>query len=78
MQDVYHEKSEEIENLIVDYPYDLYLLLSPDLPFVEDPVRENPFTTINIFFDWYQRELEERKLNYAIIKGRGNQEFVQQ
>lgn len=70
MQDVYHEKSEEIENLIADYPYDLYLLLSSDLPFVEDPVRENPLRR-QYFFDWYQRELEERKLNYAIIKGQG-------
>lgn len=68
LQDVFHQSPEWVDELIVKYKYDLYLLTSADLPFVEDPVRENPRRR-NYFFDWYERELKERNLNYYIIKG---------
>jgi len=70
MMDVYHEKSAEIEKLIQERAYDLYLLLSPDLPYVNDPVRENPARR-DFFFDWYKKELEERQLPYRVITGTG-------
>lgn len=70
MMDVYHEKSAEIEKLIQERAYDLYLLLSPDLPYVNDPVRENPARR-DFFFDWYKKELEERHLPYRVITGTG-------
>jgi len=70
MMDVYHEKSVEIEKLIQERAYDLYLLLSPDLPYVNDPVRENPARR-DFFFDWYKKELEERQLPYRVITGTG-------
>lgn len=60
--DYFHE-------MIVNYPYDLYLLTAPDLPWVFDPLRENPGKG-EFFFDWYKRLLEEYKLKYAIVSGK--------
>ena len=61
-----------VEALISDYPYDLYLLTSNDIPFENDPVRENPLRR-DFFFEWYQRELLGRKLNYKVISGLGTE-----
>lgn len=51
-------------------PYDLYLLCNIDLPWEEDPLRENPHDRDRIF-SIYLRELESRGLNFAIISGTG-------
>ncbi len=48
--------------------YDLYLLTRPDLPWEEDPVRENPERR-NYFFDLYLKEIKMRKFSYEIISG---------
>lgn len=50
--------------------YDFYLLTYPDLPFVEDPLRENPDRR-EFLFDWYKREIEAAGIPYAVIKGSG-------
>jgi NadR type nicotinamide-nucleotide adenylyltransferase len=55
-----------------NYPYDLYLLTYPDLPWEEDPLRENPHRRM-YFFDWYERELKKANANYAVIKGIGGE-----
>lgn len=60
-----------LENLI-PYKYDFYLLTSPDIPWEEDVVRENPHRR-TFFFDWYERELKSINANYAIIKGQGEE-----
>jgi NadR type nicotinamide-nucleotide adenylyltransferase len=57
------------ENLIAN-KYDLYLLTSPDLPWEEDPLRENPHRR-EFLFDWYERELKSINANYAVISGQG-------
>ena len=66
--DVFGECPEWIERKISENKYDLYLLTSLDLPFIEDPVRENPFRR-QYFFDWYKAELKKRKFRYEIIEG---------
>ena len=66
--DVFGECPEWIERKISENKYDLYLLTRPDLPFIEDPVRENPFRR-QYFFDWYKAELKKRKFRYEIIEG---------
>ncbi len=70
LEDVFNSSSSLIEQNIREHPYDLYLLTSPDLAFENDPVRENPHRR-EFFFDWYEKELRSRNLNYQIIEGVG-------
>ncbi len=57
-----------------EFPYDLYLLTSPDLPWVVDPLRENPEKG-TYFFNRYKKELDFFKLNYSVVEGAGEQRF---
>ena len=66
--DVFGECPEWIEKNIAENKYDLYLLTSPDIPFIDDPVRENP-NRRQFFFEWYKSELDKRKFRYEIIEG---------
>lgn len=70
-EDVFKTCPASIENEISKRKYDLYLLTIPDLPFKEDPVRENPHRR-EYFFELYKRELEERGFAYEIIRGKNN------
>ena len=59
-----------MEDKIKKNPHDLYLLTAPDLPFENDPVRENPHRR-EYFFDWYEKELKDYGFRYSIIRGAG-------
>ncbi len=54
--------------------YDLHLLCNIDLPWMPDPQREHPHKR-KFFFDWYEKELKQRKLNYVIISGKVQERF---
>ena len=54
--------------------YDLYLLTKPDLPWEQDPVRENSKRR-DYFFNLYLDEIEKRKFNYEIISGSEEDRF---
>jgi len=56
--------------------YDLVLLMSVDLPWQPDPLREHPFLRQQ-FYDLYQRELRDRMSNFAEISGNGDRRFAQ-
>lgn len=73
-EDVFKTCPQWIEEEISKRKYDLFLLTFPDLPFEDDPVRENPHRR-DYFFELYKSELEKRKFGYAIIKGKGNARF---
>ena len=68
---VFKTAPEYFKKMIAQFPYDLYLLTYPDLPWVYDPLRENPGKG-DFFFSWYQRILSETNLNYGIVKGLGS------
>ena len=68
--DVFNNCPEWIELKIPEEVYDLYLLTSPDLEWIADPVRENEKRR-NYFFEWYKRELESYQFPYYIITGHG-------
>ncbi len=70
-EDVFKICPEWISENIVKQKYDLYLLTSPDFPWEEDSLRENPHRR-EFFFDWYERELKNINANYVIIKGVGD------
>jgi NadR type nicotinamide-nucleotide adenylyltransferase len=55
-----------------EHHYDLYLLMDIDLPWEYDPQREHPDKR-KFFFEWFERELEEKKANYGIVTGTGEQ-----
>ena len=51
-------------------PLDFYLLCSPDLPFVADPVRENPHIRQQLF-DLYLDNIRHYQVPYAVVSGSG-------
>ena len=71
---VYKKCPLYFDTMIRRYPYDLYLLTAPDLPWQPDPLRENPGKG-KFFFDWYERILIEQKLNYRVVMGAGDERF---
>ncbi len=74
-EDVFKKVPQWIEENIELAKYDLYLLTSHDLPWQQDPVRENPHRR-EFFFEWYKRELEERHFPFSIISGNGNERLL--
>lgn len=50
-----------------NYPMDMYLLCYPDMPWLPDPVRENP-NIREYLFDWYEREIQALNIPYYIIR----------
>ena len=56
-----------LENALHTYPMDVYLLCYPDLPWVYDPVRENPDLR-QYLYDWYEREIQSLNISYYIIR----------
>ncbi|MBS1944503.1 MAG: ATP-binding protein [Bacteroidetes bacterium] len=51
-----------------DRAYDLWLLCTPDIPWVYDPQRENPHDRDRLF-EVYRQTLERLKKPYAVISG---------
>jgi len=51
---------------------DLYLLLQPDLPWMPDPLRENPDDR-DALFDLYKRELTSSNVQFFEISGNGEE-----
>lgn len=56
-----------VEQALRDFPMDVYLLCYPDLPWLPDPVRENPDIR-EYLFDWYEREIQALNIPYYIIR----------
>lgn len=50
---------------------DLYLLCKPDIPWVDDPVRENPHLR-EYLYEWYKKELIDMNASFVEIGGVGN------
>lgn len=64
-----------IEEELNKKPYDSYLLTAPDLPWIADPLRENPDKG-DYFFEIYKREIEHYGFPYAIVSGAGKQRLA--
>lgn len=59
---------QSIEQSVVENSYDYYLLTDIDLPWVADPLRENPKERA-ILFDMYKNELEQSKQPFTVVSG---------
>jgi nicotinamide riboside kinase len=67
-EDVFKTVPAWIEEKVRTNLYSLHLLTLPDIPFEHDEVRENPHRR-QFFFDWYKRELEERRFPFEVVGG---------
>ena len=56
-----------VQEALIRYPMDVYLLCYPDMPWIPDPVRENP-NIREYLFDWYEQEVQNLDIPYYIIK----------
>ena len=54
---------------------DLFLLLSPDVPWQPDPQRENPHDR-EALFAYYQKSLSEYDVNTVVISGDGGNRLI--
>ena len=60
--------SETILNLYKQQKFDHYFLCYPDIPWEEDPLRENP-NDREMLFDIYLNELKKNNLPFTVISG---------
>ncbi len=67
----YQDSSPTINELFDGSQVDLYLLMYPDLPWEDDPLRENPDDRLELF-EIYKNLLHTRQLPHEIIKGSGD------
>lgn len=68
----YHKVDSELLNLWEPGNYDLHLLCYPDLPYEDDPLRENPDPEDRLtLFNKYQAELINSRVPFKLIKGKG-------
>ena len=72
----FEHKYNQVPNFVTNHlesrVIDFYILCLPDLPWEDDPVRENRDLR-SFFFDWYQREIENLGTAYAVVGGFGNE-----
>ena len=74
MEHKYGTGPKWIEEEISMRKYHLHLLTAPDLPYEDDPLRENPELGA-YFFEKYKLLLEELNLTYIVISGNENLRF---
>ncbi|MBS2100109.1 ATP-binding protein [Carboxylicivirga linearis] len=65
---VYNQCPMWLHRSIKNLKIDLYLLCSPDIPWIKDGVRENGHVREELF-QLYKQELEYYGFNYAIVNG---------
>src|ERR1035437_2549530 len=70
----WHTCHQWILDRLLDHHYDLYLLTYFDIPWVYDPLRENPDIREELF-DVYRQQLGIYGANYQVIKGLGEERF---
>jgi nicotinamide riboside kinase len=73
--EVFGKIPTEISNTHQPHSYACYLLCAPDIPWVADPLRENPHDRERLFL-LYQKKLDELKTPYGIVKGQGHQRLL--
>lgn len=69
---VFDKVPDWIDSHLQNHPAHLHLLCYPDLPWVYDPVRENPDNRLELF-DEYESEIKQLGIQYQIITGVGEE-----
>jgi NadR type nicotinamide-nucleotide adenylyltransferase len=65
---------QEVLDELPKHAYDLYLFLSIDLPWEDDPLRDFPQMREH-FMDVWHKELKELNANYVVISGTGKERY---
>jgi len=73
---VYKKVPSWLDKAINKSGFDLYLLCNTDIPWEADNVRENGGQMREILFNNYKHELDSRQFSYRIIKGTGDERFL--
>ncbi|GAC1307846.1 MAG: hypothetical protein NVSMB24_20580 [Mucilaginibacter sp.] len=66
---------QEVLDELPKHPYDLYLLLSIDLPWQEDPLRDFPHMREHFMAVWH-KELQALNAWYHVITGTGSDRYA--
>lgn len=72
---VYGLTPVQFGSILTQMKFDLYLLCSPDLPWIPDPVRENGGENRIKLFEIYRKELEQYGYCYRIVIGTGTDRY---
>lgn len=72
---IYNECPAWIDHYLSEKKTDLYLLCNTDIPWVPDPVRENPGEMREKLFKTYKREIENLGYPCRIVSGTGENRF---
>ncbi len=67
----YGNVSPLIKALVSENTFDLHILCTPDIPWEEDPLRENP-TTRDLLFEHYKKSLEKYAKYFILVSGAHN------
>ncbi len=73
---VYQSVPQWLDTAIRESNIDLFLLCKPDLPWVDDGIRENE-TLRDYLFELYLAELKHYQFNYKIVEGEGEERLSQ-
>ncbi len=67
---VFGHSNEIVDNILQEQDFDLYLLCDIDLPWVYDPLRENPdFEERKELFEIYRNTLEQMNVRFEVVRG---------
>lgn len=67
---VFKHSNETIDNILKKQDFDLYLLCDIDLPWVYDPLRENPsLEERKELFNIYKNTLTKMNVSFEIVRG---------
>ena len=67
---VFRHSNETIDKILEQQNFDLYLLCDIDLPWVYDPLRENPdLEERKELFEIYRNTLEKMNVTFGIVRG---------
>jgi len=71
---VFGSTPQQVLDELPKHTYDLYLLLSIDLPWEDDPLRDFPDMREHFMEVWH-KELKELDANYVLISGAGQERY---
>ena len=67
----YNKSSKLINELVDQSLFDLHILCTPDIPWEDDPIRENPRDR-EYLFGKFEQSLQQLNKNFIIVNGTHN------
>lgn len=67
-EEKYNTCSKHISSLLMNQNIEFYFLCKPDIPWVDDPLRENANDRVRLF-DLYEKNLNEQGFDFLVLKG---------